>query len=190
MPGKQSVGYAYPGLAVEATPLGEERGVYFTDEHIRVRFIFTNQSDPPKRIKGAVTVFYGFGPSGLEGKTPDIVELDIDPGRSIEVVALDRLLGIQGNGVIGLAMPQGKSWDETPEEVILRPPPAGSLFHTLYTFTVMDREYYRRFHEYPAKLSEQIARSQNQTRTLTILLVVLTVIFVLQTLLQALGVFP
>jgi hypothetical protein len=172
MPGKQRVNYTYPGLAVEGVPVGEERGVYFTDEFMEVRFTFANESSPPKRIKGDVTVFYGFGPSGLEGQTPETISLDIPPKQKVEKVTLKRLLGIQGNGVIGLLLPPPNSWSETANEVLLQQPGTSmSSFHTLYTFTIMDREYYARFHEYPATLAERIAK-------LTILLVVLTLVFI------------
>ena len=179
MPGKKRGYHSYPGLAVEAAPVGEERGVYFTDEFMEVRFTFYNESSPPKRIRGVVTVFYGFGSSGLEGQTHETIPLDIPPKGRLEKVTLRRLLGIQGNGVIGLLLPPPNSWSETDDEVLLEQPGTGmSSFDTLYTFTIMDREYYERFHQYPTMLAARIAKSQNSTSRLTVILIVLTVVFI------------
>lgn len=195
MPGKQKAACA--GLEVEATPTGE-RGLYFTDEFLEVTFTLRNLTS--KRLRGAVTVFYGFGPSGLEGKMPETIEFDLGPKDTPndmqEKKALKRLMGIQGNGVVGMFLPatgmeQDAIESENEEERILKAAsPQSRLFHTLYTFTTMERECHERFHAQPERIMEQTKRLTKYLLALTIFVGILTLVYVVLCVLQALGILP
>jgi len=86
MPGRQHADCA--GLRVKATPTGN-RGIYFTDEVIEVNFELQNLIE--KRLRGEVTFFYGFGPSGLEGRTSETIEFNLEPAEKGSVKGLKRL---------------------------------------------------------------------------------------------------
>jgi len=195
MPGKQTAACA--GLELEATPTGA-RGLYFTDEFLEVTFELRNVTS--KRLRGAVGVFYGFGPAGLEGKTLEVIEFDLQPkgqpGDSDIKKALRRLVGIQGNGIIGFLLPEtGNELDaiefENGKERILRASsPHSPNFHTLYTFTTMEREFHERFYARPERIMEQTNKLTRYVMVLTIVIVILTVVYIGLAAAQAVGLLP
>lgn len=168
---------SFAGLQVVAYPTGK-KGLYFTDEIIKVTFELTNTTF--KQLKGKVTFFYGFGPSGVEGKTFEQVPFDLQPkgieGNKVEVTALERLIGVQGNCIIGwLLQPTEQSAieSETDEQIVLKPPEQSSkFFHTLYTFVSYNREFYQRVYirqEELMKLTVRLAIVVIVLATLTLL---------------------
>lgn len=170
VPAKQEVEYAR--LRLEVMPVGGERGIYFTDETPKFRLKITNLSN--KRIRGKLKWFYGFGVGGPTNKTFGDVEFDLDPGGTTEEEIMERLLGFQGNGVIGIPTPPEETLieSENPEEMVLKlASEEMTSFHTLYTFTVMERDFYHRVYEYPVKIQ----------RVLTIILIILTIILIILT---------
>ncbi len=174
MPAKQKVKYA--GLELEVMPIGEERGIYFTDERPKFRLIITNLTK--KRISGKLIWFYGFGVGGPANKTFGDVEFDLSQGETVEKEIMGRLLGFQGNGVIGIPTPPEKTLieSENPEEIVLKPASEEmTRFHTLYTFTIMDKEFYRRVYEHPVRIQ----------RTLTLILITLAGLSISTTILVA-----
>ncbi len=189
MPGRQHADCA--GLRVKAVPISE-RGLYFTDETIEVTFQFENLLE--KRLKGEVTFFYGFGPSGLDGKTCETVEFDLEPKEKSSYNGLKRLVGFQGNGVIGMFLPV---WDEqnaiksdNDEERTLKLPQTSNQFHTLYTFVTMEREFHERFHARPENIMNETKALTKHVRTLTIVVLILAGLSVVMAVLQALGILP
>ena len=195
MPGKQTAACA--GLELEATPNGA-RGLYFTDEFLEVTFGLRNVTS--KRLRGAVGVFYGFGPSGMEGRTPEVIEFNLQPkgqhGDTDSKKALRRLVGIQGNGIIGFLLPEtGNEPDaiefENEKERILRASSADSTnFHTLYTFATMEREFHERFYIRPERIMEQTKKLTRYVVILTIFIVVLTFVYIGLAIAQAVGLLP
>lgn len=174
MPAKQKIQYARLGL--EVMPIGKERGIYFTDETPNFRLKITNLSN--KKIRGKLKWFYGFGAGGPENKTFGDVKFDLNQGEAIEEEIMGRLLGFQGNGVIGIPTPPEKTLiqSENPKEIVLKPASeAMTSFHTLYTFTVMEREFYHRVYEYPVKTQ----------RVLTLILILLAGLSISTTILVA-----
>lgn len=153
-------------------PIGKERGIYFTDETPKFLLKITNLSG--KRIRGKLKWFYGFGAGGPENRTFGDVEFDLDQEKTVEKEIMGRLLGFQGNGVIGIPTPPEKILikSENPKEIVLASAPEEmTSFHTLYTFTVMERDFYHRVYEYPVKIQ----------RVLTIILIILTIILIILT---------
>lgn len=195
MPGRQIADCA--GLLVEAEPTGS-KGIYFTDETIEVNFKLKNLLN--KRLIGEVTFFYGFGPSGLEAKTHETIEFDLQANGEDNINAMQRLVGFQGNGVIGMVLPRFSEkdaikTDTDTERTIKLPRPSpivgeSPVFHTLYTFTSMEREFYQRFYERPEVLMGKTKDLTKQVRTLTCIVIVLAGLTVAITLLQAFGVLP
>jgi hypothetical protein len=188
MPGKQEAALA--GLLVTAIPNGE-RGVYFTDEILEVKFLLKNQIN--KMLRGKLTVFYGFGPSGTEGRTSEDIKFDIQPDSSQEITALKRLVGIQGNGVIGMCLPAvgGESAvivSENDKERVLRASLLTPSFHTLYTFASMEREFYKRFYKRPEELMDTTKKLTNTVVALTAGLLLLTFVSIAISLLIGYGI--
>ena len=180
---------SFAGLEVVAYTTGR-RGLYFTDETIQVTLELTNTIN--KRLRGGATFFYGFGPSGLEGRTSERISFDLEPkgrqGDKGTFTALHRLLGVQGNGIIGWSLQaaeQGAIEAETDEQRIVRPADESSLqFHTLYAFVSYNREFYDRVYVRQERLMKFTVR-------LTILVVffaLMTVIVGIIQILQSLGV--
>jgi len=170
MPGKQRISYA--GLELEVLPARDERGIYFTDEF--PEFLLRIHNITEKKIRGGLTWFYGFGSGAPENTTPGFVEFDLDPGETTTSNIMGRLLGFQGNGVIAIRTPPLNTViiSENSRERILKPAPARSGgYQTLYTFTIMEREFYHRVYEYPVEI-------QKQVRLLTVILVILTLFYV------------
>jgi len=170
MPGKQNIVYA--GLSIEVLPAGEERGIYFTDEYPAFLLKISNVNE--KKIRGGLTWFYGFGSGPPAHISSSVVEFDLDPGETTTSNIMGRLLGYQGNGVIAMPiLPLEKVIiSENSRERVLKPaPPQLGSYHSLYTFTIMDREFYRRVYEYPMEI-------QKQVRLLTVILVILTALYV------------
>lgn len=172
MPGKQKVSYA--GLELEVEPIPGERGIYFTDES--PEFLLRIHNTLNKRIKssgqGAIVWFYGFGSGSPEAVTygPPIT-FDVEPKGTIERKIGNKLLGYQGNGTIGIftAMQEEVIESDNDKERILKLPPMRRNYETLYTFTVMEREFYRKIYEYPTKLTKIMT-------ILTILIAIFTAI--------------
>ena len=173
MPGKQEAALA--GLLVTAAPNGE-RGLYFTDENLEVKFLLKNQIS--KRLSGELTVFYGYGPSGNEARTSEDIKFDIPPNGSQEITALKRLVAIQGNGIIGMSLPIGGEStiivSENDKERVLRSALLTPSFHTLYTFTTMEKEFYKRFYERPEELLDTTKKLTNMVVILTTVVCILT----------------
>lgn len=181
MPGKQRVSYA--GLELEVEPIPEERGLYFTDESPEFLLKIHNTLNN-KRIKssgkGAIRWFYGFGSGGPEARAyGQPIAFDLEPGGNAEERIGRKLLGFQGNGVIGIltASQEDVIESENDEERILRLPPRTGNFETLYTFTVMEREFYKKIYEYPAKL----------TKIMTMLMILMTILTILIALFTAIS---
>lgn len=156
-------------MKVEAEPQGA-RGLYFTDERIQVTFTLKNTLT--KRLSGQIRVFYSYGASGTERSTSEVLTFDLGPNEQTSMTALGRLVGIQGNGVIGLAMPVSNESDviqkDNDERRVLRVPSLDSTgHHILYTFTSMEREFYRRFYEGPEHIMQQTKDIAEQTKDLT-----------------------
>jgi len=169
MSGKQII--VYEGLELEVLPVGEERGIYFTDE--RPEFLLRIHNITEEKIRGGITWFYGFGSGSPEHITSGSVEFDLDPGETTTRNIMGRLLGFQGNGVIAIPIRKrtGIRLKNSKETVLDPIPPTLGRYNTLYTFTIMEREFYRRVYEYPMEI-------QKQVRLLTVILVILTLIYV------------
>ena len=105
---------------------------------------------------------------------------------------MKRLVGIQGNGIIGMFVPVADEKNaiksENDEERILRLPNTSNQFHTLYTFVTMEREFYQRFYARPEEIMQKTKDLTKQVRTLTWIVIVLAALTVIITLLQAFGV--
>ena len=189
MPGRQHIDCV--GLRVKAAPISE-RGLYFTDETIEVTFQFENLLE--KRLKGEVTFFYGFGPSGLDAKTPETVEFDLEPKEKGSYNGLKRLVGFQGNGVIGMVLPEFGEQDaikfDNDKGRELKLPKTSNQFHTLYTFVTMEREFHERFYARPEEIMQETKKLTKQVRTLTLVVLILAGLTILMTILQAFGVLP
>jgi len=161
----------FAGLEVFAYPSGK-RGMYYTEETIEVTFELANTL--PKRLHGKARFFYGFGPSGTEGKTGEEVPFDLKPagtpGDKDTKPALKRLVAVQGNGIIGWAVEEKEEnviVNETYEERELRSASASSAyFETLYAFLSYNREFYQKVHT----RQEELMKS---TRNLTVCVIVL-----------------
>lgn len=173
---------SFAGLEVIAYPSGK-RGLYFTDEFIEVTFELTNITT--KRLKGSALFFYGFGASGLEGNTSELVPFDLQPkgmpGDKKSVTALNRLIGVQGNCIVGWLLPQIDKdvIEETREEITLKSASKSSRFETLYTFISYNREFYNRVYNQ----QESLMRS---TRNLTRWVISVAVVTLLAILIQIL----
>jgi hypothetical protein len=181
--------YTFAGLEVFAYPTGK-RGLYYTDEKIEVTFELANTL--PKRLHGEARFFYGFGPSGTEGKTGDIVPFDLNPigtpGDRDSKLALRRLVAVQGNGIIGWIIEE-KERDvivtDTTEERELKSASASSgYFETLYAFLSYNREFYQKVHA----RQEELMKSTNSLTKWVIFLAIITLVVGLIQVLVALGV--
>jgi hypothetical protein len=177
---------SFAGLEVVAYP-ESRRGLYYTDEFIRVTFELTNTTK--KRLKGSVLFFLGLGPSGTEAKTYESVSFDLQPQGSMNdndktsIIALERLIGVQGNCIIGWLLPEidrDAIESETSKEIVLKRP-SGSLsrFETLYAFASYNRELFHRVYH----SQESLMRS---ARNLTIGVIVLASITVVASFIQIL----
>jgi hypothetical protein len=174
MPGKDI--WSFAGLEVKANLAGN-RGVYLTDEFLDVTVELYNTSID-KRLRGELVFFYGFGTSGLEGRTHEIVSFDLEPKCKEEKKILKRLIGIQGNGIIAVSLhnEHGAWVSETQHEILFRPGLINSPnFYTLYTFTSIDREFQELFYTRP----ERIMKQTNRLTTILIVLTSLAVLFAL-----------
>jgi hypothetical protein len=187
MPGKDI--WSFAGLEVKASLAGN-RGVYFTDEFLDVTLELHNTSIN-KRLRGELVVFYGFGPSGTEARTHEIIQFDLEPKGKEEKKVLKRLIGIQGNGIIAVSLhSEHGAWvSEAENEIRFMPGLIDSRnFYTLYTFTSMDREFQERFHTRPEKIMEQTKRLTKYLLVLTIIVGFLTLVYVVVFVLQTLGI--
>jgi hypothetical protein len=165
-----------------------ERGLYFTDEFLDLTFELYNIGN--ERLKGCFTVFYGFGSSGLEGKTSDIIEFDIEPKNIQEKKALHKLVGIQGNGIIAMITDVESILGKEQVTYIKGSNSPESPFATLYTFVTMEREFYKRFYERPEKLMESTKTLTKRVVVLTVVVCVLTAASIIIALLEAYHIFP
>ena len=187
MPGKDI--WSFAGLKVKANLAGN-RGVYLTDEFLDVTIELYNTSID-KRLRGELVFFYGFGASGLEGRTHEIVSFDLEPKCKEEKKILKRLIGIQGNGIIAVSLhnEHGAWVSETQHEILFSPGLINSPnFYTLYTFTSIDREFQELFYTRPERIMKQTNRLTIYLLVLTSIVGLLTLVYVVIFVLQALGV--
>lgn len=175
MPGKEVC--VFSGLSVSASVIGE-RGIYFTDQVIEVNIELYNTND--KVICGELIFFYGFGPTGNDKQTQQSVLFNIQPRQRHRETILSRLIGVQGNNIIGVYIPH----IQVSNQNILVIPSIDMGYRTLYTFVSMEREFYSEVYARPVVAMEQTNRLQRIMLVLTIAVVICTVFGVVATFTQ------